>query len=208
MRLERIIIGILIILHAVGIAALWLDVHPEFILLTPVNLVVTFGLVLACHRGSLRKVGAVLLTAFLVGFFAEVAGVNHGWLFGSYSYGAVLGPKYLNTPLMIGFNWAMLVYCSGVLVNALLPAGKWPLKASIGAAFMTGLDFLIEPVAITYDFWSWEGGAIPLRNYLDWFLVSLVLHGFFQWLLPNSKNKAGIALFLLQALFFLLIGLK
>ena len=208
MRTDFIIIGILFILHLVGAAALWFDVHPDFILLTPINLVVTFGLVLSRHRGMLQNLGFVLGLSFVIGFLAELVGVNTGLLFGEYSYGPVLGLKVYHTPLMIGFNWAMLVYCSGMLANAVVPSRIWPLRAILGASLMTALDFLIEPVAVRYNFWTWENSTIPLTNYLDWFLVSLLLHVLFQKLLPESKNKAAIALFFLQAMFFLTVCLK
>lgn len=199
---------VLIILHLVGVVSLWWEVHPDFILLTPVNLLVTFGLVLANHRKPGLRLVAILLLAFLVGYAVELAGVNFGMLFGEYAYGPVLGPQYHGTPWMIGFNWAMLLYCSGVLANALLPGRHWGWRALLGAVLMTGLDFLIEPVAVHYNFWRWAETDIPLSNYGGWLLVSLALHALFQQLLPDVRNKAGVALFILQMLFFFILGFK
>ena len=208
MRNENLIIAVLIILQLVGVSALWFEIHPDFILLTPINLLVTFGLVLVNHKEHLGRTAIVLAIPFVIAFLVELAGVNYGVLFGDYAYGPVLGPKVHHTPLMIGFNWAMLVYCSGVVSNALFAQRLWVLRALVGAALMTTMDVLIEPVAVHYNFWTWSGDGIPLSNYRDWFLVSLVLHILFQRMLPQIRNKAGIALFVLQMAFFFLIGLK
>ena len=48
----------------------------------------------------------------------------------------------------------------------------------VGQSILAGLlctlmDFVIEPIAIKYDFWSWEGNEIPLFNYLTWFVFSV-----------------------------------
>ena len=43
------------------------------------------------------------------------------------------------------------------------------------AVFMVGLDFLIEPVAMKYGFWSWHQNEVPLQNYFMWLLVSILM---------------------------------
>ena len=37
------------------------------------------------------------------------------------------------------------------------------------------IDLIIEPVAVSLDFWQWEGGIIPLFNYLSWLLIAIVI---------------------------------
>ena len=49
---------------------------------------------------------------FLLGFVVEVVGVQTGLIFGSYSYGATLGVKLFDTPLLIGLNWIFVSYSS------------------------------------------------------------------------------------------------
>ncbi len=201
-RKEILAIGVLAILYTVGIIGVALPIHPDFILLTPINLLVSLSIMLAFHQIWTRQLILFLIAAYLVGFGAELFGVQTGLLFGAYRYGRVLGPKLWDTPLMIGVNWTLLSYAIGVTMNHLLPNGHWLLKGLLAALLMVGLDVLIEPVAIRYDFWSWHNGTPPLQNYWGWFWVSLPLLCIFTKTQRHVRNKVAIALFLLQILFF------
>lgn len=201
-RKEILAISVLTILYTVGIIGITLPIHPDFVLLTPINLLVSLGIVLAFHPVWTWQMILFLIMAYFVGFGAELFGVQTGLLFGEYRYGRVLGLKLWETPLMIGVNWMLLSYTIGVTTNHLLPNGHWLLKGILAALLMVGLDVLIEPVAIRYDFWSWQGGTPPLQNYLGWFLVSLPLLCIFTKTQHRVRNKVAIALFFLQILFF------
>lgn len=202
MRAAQIIIIVLTVLYVVGIIGLSLPMFPEFVKLTPANLILSFVLVMYFHEPqSLRLWGFVLL-CFAVGFGVEVLGVNYGLLFGDYAYGPVLGFQIADTPFLIGINWVLLVYSSGVTVNFLFHRLSRILKALLGATFMVALDYWIEPVAVQLNFWYWEEMEIPLQNYAAWWGVGLLLHLAFQELLPGADNKVGVVLFFLQWLFF------
>lgn len=196
-------IAVLTILYIVGLFGILLPIHSDFILLTPLNLLVSTGLVLWQHEHWTRATVLYLLVTYTVGFSAELLGVQTGLVFGDYVYGRVLGPKIWGTPLMIGVNWVMLGYCAGVLSNALLPGRTYWLRGLLAALLMVGLDLIIEPVAMAYGFWDWEGGAVPFSNYVGWFLVALPLELLFAYWHPGLRNKVGVALFILQTLFFL-----
>ena len=200
-------IAFISILYLVGIAGILSQVHPDFILLTPVNLLVTLGVVLWWHPGWNRTTVLFLLTCYVVGFGAELFGVQTGLLFGEYIYGEVLGIKVWETPLMIGINWMMLAYCSGVTVNQWAGRLHWLIKAALAAALMVALDLLIEPVAIRYGFWDWPGGTIPLKNYFGWFMVAFPLMCIFMYRQGRTLNKVGVALFIWQFVFFLTLGI-
>ena len=111
------------------------------------------------------------------------------------------------SPLMIGVNWVMLGYSAGVIANHLMGQAHSLLRGLFAALLMVALDVLIEPVAIRYGFWSWEGDVVPLRNYLGWFLVAFPLQSLFAFWLAEVRNKVAIALFILQILFFLILGI-
>lgn len=200
-------IAILVIFYAVGITGILLPLHQDFILLTPFNLLLSLGLVLWHHPHWSPQTVIFLACSYIVGFGAELFGIQTGLLFGDYAYGQVLGPKLGGTPLMIGVNWMLLAYASGVAVNHLAPRLHWFIKALIGSSLMVGLDLLIEPVAIEYGFWSWEGHTPPLQNYLGWFFVALPLLSLFALLQGHIRNKVAIALLLLQLLFFFILGI-
>jgi len=193
-------IAVLVIVHAVGIAGMLSPWAAWFRMLTPVNLLLSLCLVLINHRPWTRGQITALALAFLVGLAVEMVGVATGVIFGEYSYGRTLGFKLFEVPLVIGVNWAMLVFCTGALVARLETALL--LKAALSAAVMTGLDALIEPVAIQLDFWSWAGHEIPLQNYLAWFVVAFVLLLVFHHQFNKVRNPVAVALLVIQAVFF------
>ena len=73
---------------------------------------------------------------------------------------------------------------------------------------MVGLDFLIEPVAISLDFWSWEYDIIPLQNYIGWFVIAFILQLIFLNVLDKAeKNIVAVSLFGWQIMFFGVLNL-
>ena len=144
----------------------------------------------------------------MVGWLVEVIGVNTGLLFGGgYQYGSVFGVQVLRTPLLIGINWSMLSIAIWTGLNANFPGGSRWLCIIVGASLMVGLDFIIEPVAIALDFWTWSG-HIPSRNYIDWFVISALMFYLASRLMPHAKNNIGTVLFILQLLFFVLLSVS
>jgi putative membrane protein len=204
-------IRVLIILYIVGIIGVTLPLHKDFMLLTPLNLLTTF--VIAVYADKNKNAGLYLVLAFcyLFGFFLELAGVQSGLIFGQYTYGATLGPKIWGTPLIIGINWAMLVYASVSISNSYFTEFPIIVKAAVGATLMVLLDIFIEPVAVKFDFWSWASAPMnklivaPLENYIVWWLAAFLLNYLVQIIMPAIKNRAIEVLFYLQLLFFIWI---
>jgi len=204
-RKDSLSIFILLVLHTVGTIGLSTSLRGMVQPLTPVNLLISALLLFINHPKWTRAAIVSVLTAFIVGFTIEVVGVQTGAIFGQYWYGATLGPKLFGVPLMIGVNWAILVYASGVLAATFrLP---YLLRAALAALIMVGLDYLIEPVAIELDFWQWYRDTIPLRNYFGWFVTAFTLQLLFQKLVPAVNNRVAPTLLAVQAAFFLLLNL-
>ena len=178
---------------------------PLFKALTPLNLVLSAGILFSFHTQWNRPFIFFCIICYLTGFFVEVAGVATGFIFGQYTYGPTLGYKVLEVPFIIGLNWLMLIYSTGSIFS------KFPthpfLKALSASCLMVVLDLFIEPVAVAYDFWSWEGGVIPLQNYAAWFAVSFALHLLFYLLPFRKQNPAAKYLYLLQLVFFIILCL-
>lgn len=193
---------ILVVVYIVGVIGITYNIDERFVLLTPINLLLSLGLVFWTHPGPYAPLWKLATICFLTGILVEIAGVQTGLIFGDYQYGRVLGPKIWGTPLMIGVNWAMLVYGAGSVVNRLIPDLNIWIKAGLGAMLMTLLDVLIEPVAMELNFWNWADNIIPLQNYIAWFFVALPLLGAYFKLLGKTSNKVAILLFILQILFF------
>lgn len=175
--------------------------------LTPFHLLSSAAILIYFEETKNKHFYIHLITSYLVGFFIEVAGVNTGLIFGEYAYGETLGWKIWNTPLMIGVNWFLLSFAIGKVLNSLSekfnPISNPIMFATLGAAGMTGLDFLAEPPAIQHDMWSWTQGLPPTQNYIGWFVVSWFLMFLFSKLGLKSKNPLAPWILALQFLFFL-----
>lgn len=196
---------LLLAMHIAGAIGLAIPVSRDFFqVLTPFNLLATAAIVFHFEEKKTTNYIVLIIATLLAGYAVEVVGVHTGVIFGEYSYGATLGIKLFNVPLAIGLNWGILIYASGLTTDK-LPIPK-VLKALTGAIIMVGLDFLIEPVAIKLDFWSWTLESIPFRNYLAWFLISFILHLFYQFLPFSKNNPLAIRLLCIQALFFLILN--
>jgi uncharacterized membrane protein len=126
-------------------------------------------------------------------------------LFGSYYYTSVFGYRLDGIPILIGINWLMLTIICGELASMFLK--KKPLRILVGALLMLALDFIIEPVAIRYEFWVWQGDHIPWTNYLTWFIVGLPLQFVYQWS-KMGNNLIAKWLFISQVLFFIGLQIK
>jgi len=198
--------AVLLIFHLVGIWGLVFSGNAIYYQqLTPLNLLLTNLLLFINHRNFTRAFFLFAGITFLASFLAEVIGVHTGLLFGEYAYGEALGLKLWNVPLLIGLNWLMLVYCAGAV------ARKWfknyLAAAFAGATIMTLLDFLIEPVAMQTDFWSWHNNNIPAFNFVCWFGLALLLQLLFQKLEINRTNPLASLVLLTQTVFFLVLNL-
>jgi putative membrane protein len=185
----------------IGMHSAW---RPWFISMTPFSLLVSTAVLLQHQQLHTIRTTSWMVGAFLIGYFAEVVGVNTGLLFGDYAYGEALGPKLLATPLMIGVNWLLVTLIVNEVVWRVLPVGtSGYLGAILGAAGCTALDWWIEPGAIQLGYWTWEVGYPPLENYFGWFLVSLVISvAYFRLMTPVLRNSSTLVLLALQLLFF------
>jgi putative membrane protein len=65
----------------------------------------------------------------------------------------------------------------------------------------------MEPVAIATGMWSWPDGSIPLKNYMDWFLISGFLFLMIRILKIEINNRIAGILFAMQVVFFLALNL-
>lgn len=197
---------LVLLLHAVGIVGMLSPWQEYFRLLTPFNLIFCGALLWLNHRDQKSELIRFAAFVFLFGYIIEFVGVHTGLVFGRYSYGATLGPTLFGVPIIIGLNWLLITYSVSVLTDGF----KIPLAAKIilGALLAVGIDWLIEPVAVHYDFWSWTHGYVPLRNYVGWFFTSLIMLTSYHVLGVKSENKLALPLYLTQLIFFLVLTLS
>ena len=213
--------AIAILFHTIGLIGLLFFDKTFFLAATPVNLLLSFALLIWTQTSKNISFFLFLLICFAVGISVEIVGINTGILFGDYTYGNVLGPKVKNVPILIGINWFIIIYCSGISTHTLLmkaitriatDTGKNPMALKAlsviidGATLAVFFDWLMEPVAVKLGYWVWNGdGSIPMLNYICWFVVSLLLLISFHFAKFNKQNKFAVNLLLIQLMFFLLL---
>ena len=185
-----------------GLVGFMYPFYPNFPSLTPMNLWMSVTIMLFFHPQWTWHSVVIVLASFGGGWFAEMLGVNTGLIFGHYRYGTAMGFQILNTPIVAGTLWLILNYATTTLLMQAFPTRHWLQRAFIGALLMLSLDILIEPIAIHYGFWIWDGNIVPLQNYIGWFFVGFLLQVFAHKLQPNFNNRVAIELLILQFLFF------
>ena len=72
---------------------------------------------------------------------------------------------------------------------------------------MVVLDYLIEPIAIIYDFWSWEIGVPPFSNYAAWFIVAFGISIIWQLNKLKLNTRIAMAVYGVEFLFFGILNL-
>lgn len=194
---KNIPVFIILVFHLVGLIGFL--VNPAYFRpLSPVNLMLSAGLVFLMSNQTKWQFWVSIIGLAMAGFFIEVVGVKTGMIFGVYHYGHSLGFRWLSVPLLIGLNWAVLLYSTSqvlVIKNTIA-------NALFGALLMVCLDGLIEQSAAKLDFWYWRKGIIPMQNYIAWFLISFGLNLMAQKYLSAKPNSTAKAFYIIQLVFF------
>lgn len=211
MRADKttILIFIIILFHAVGLAGFAIDTLQQFFLqIVPFHLLLMLAVVFLSHQDIDPKFVLFIIVVPLLAFAVEWVGVHEHVIFGDYIYGQTLGYKWNGVPLIIAVNWFLLVYSTGTLMqNVHLPGVI--ARVITGAFIMMVLDVFIEPSATRYDYWHWQTPGeyltAPISNYLSWFAVSAVTLGIFEAFRFKKQNAVGAVLLLAQFVFFILL---
>lgn len=202
---ENISIAIIWLFHVSGIIGILYGNSEWFISATPLNLSINFVLLLINCKGHKYFFPMVVL-GFLTGMITEILGVQWGWIFGDYQYGAALGYKILGVPLLIGVNWSLLTIITGAIAQQFYQ--NIFMRIIIGVGLMIFLDLLIEPIAPVLDFWVFDGGEAPLQNYIGWAAVALFLQAVFHYFKVSIVGWFPHQLYLLQIIFFTVLLIK
>ena len=142
---------------------------------------VSMGLAAACTLALIwswgsRAAGGWFAVVVTVSAVVETIGTLWGWPFGPYHYTDDFGPRIAGVlPVVIPLSWFVLITNAGRLVRALgdLPA---TVRAFLTGLVVTVLDWVMEPFAVRIKhYWVWDGGTIPLQNYLAWFILASIL---------------------------------
>ena len=204
---QRILIIIILLFHAVGLVGLSIPLlQTVFLQLVPWHILLMLLLILISHKPFDEKILLFAMLIFVAGFCLEWIGVHKHWLFGNYRYGNTLGLQLFDIPLIISVNWFLLIYSVGVLLQRARVRNLF-IRVIIGAVVLVLLDLMIEPVAIRFDYWHWTDNVTPLKNYLGWFMASVVMLFVFEKFDFKKQSIVAPVFLLVQFLFFAILNL-
>ena len=179
-----------IIFYIIGFLGFVFDFsYPIFVKLIPYAIIISIFMLYVFHPNKKDlRLFIVLFVIFMLGFLIEMLGVNTGQIFGSYKYGKGLGIKIVETPIMIGINWAFLVYLSTSVTQKFKINGF--AGAFVASLIMLFYDFIIENIAP-----KTVCGTGKMMQFLSKF-PCLVLLPWFQCIVKllklNTENKIAL----------------
>ncbi|MHC5022267.1 MAG: carotenoid biosynthesis protein [Planctomycetota bacterium] len=178
-------------------------------------------------RGWKRTL-AFLPFGYGVAFASEYASIHTGFPYGLYAY---LPDRFLHRELWINGEVPFMDSLSYVFLNRFWrakPDGSGPKRHTVvtvllGAALVTWLDMIIDPVSLRGEEWflgkiyHYPGGGshfgVPWTNYAGWFITGCAIQGGLalaerRWPAPGDDTPgrvwmgaaiyAGVALFILS----------
>jgi putative membrane protein len=175
MKENRVIAGIAVFFLSGAVLHMIPELSPFLLNITDfclfvVNLIVLYLVLKINSRGPFL---IVFFSCFVFTYLSEVAGVHTGKVFGIYHYGSTMKLQALEVPLIIPFNWVMLVLgMTSIIQSIRLPSWLVPFLAAGGLVIF---DFTMEPVAMELDYWDWQDHIIPFQNYFAWFIIALLV---------------------------------
>jgi bisanhydrobacterioruberin hydratase len=201
------IIAFIYIIFGVGAAGHLIPaLRPAMISMTPA-LLLGMGLLVLYFpmKENGKPIAYWIIGLYIVTFTLEAIGVATGIIFGAYSYGASLGFRIFDVPLIIGFNWVVVIL--GSLATSSLITRHPIFRIILTAVIAVVFDVVLEPVAIQLDYWQWEGDTIPFRNYAVWFVISLSAAGVFIASGLRTTDRKIIHYLIAQLSFFIVLAL-
>lgn len=201
-RKQTFAIIIIILFHLIGMVGLSINsTKPLFLQLVPYHLLLMLAVIIISHQRIDGKLPLLIIILFVLGYSVEWLGVNKHLLFGDYQYGKTLGLQLFGVPLMIGVNWFLLTYSTGIAMQH-SSLKSMVFRILCGGLMLVLLDTLIEPVALRFDYWYWINDVIPLKNYICWFFVSAFMLLIFELFHFNKQSFVAPVLLITQFIFF------
>jgi putative membrane protein len=196
------------LIFLVGIAGHFSEKYFKSMLeMTPVVLLLSGTATLAVS-GKLKSNKFIVwfIASFSITFLLELTGVHTGLIFGSYKYGEVLGFRVSGVPLVIGFNWILIILGAFSISNSFS-------KNTFLVCFLSGIlsvafDFIMEPVAVKLGYWQWDSGIIPLLNYISWFVISFSAAFSLIYFRINPQSDVFKQFYSVLLLFFLILNFR
>jgi putative membrane protein len=208
-------LGLILFLYPFGVAFVAGGLLPERFSWTASVVIALNGIVVLLSELRVvpaRKALGVFAVFVGILFGVEYVGSRTSIPFGAYAYTDTLGLTIAGVPPVIAIAWYGTVVSGWRIVQGIAPrAGRLP-KAVLAGILAMALDIVLEPVAAEVErYWLWEGGSVPLQNYVSWFAFTFLAVLFLERTaipMPHSGLvKSALLIFTLQWTLFVLTNL-
>lgn len=179
--------------------------NRQFSDLTPFNLLFTCIVLGIAQQRHVKRQILYFVGVSIAGFIVEYLGVNYSLIFGSYVYGASLGIKLLEVPLIMGVNWVIVIYLACTIADRFPISQGW--KIVLGPLLPVLLDLFIEPVAPKLNYWHWVEGVAPLKNFIAWYITSILFISIYFLLKIEIVNNNSVVVYIYYCVFFIIMNL-
>lgn len=149
--------------------------HPNLFLTFEILGFLSYGIIVA--REVYQKNWLRLWEIVACTLFGLILEIGNTYLAHSYFYSSNFFVRIFNVPLVIGFGWAVIIYCAMLLSDQYKI--KWYWRPFLDALTVLSLDLAMDAVAIRLGFWRWlipmnaEWYGVPFENLIGWLLVAL-----------------------------------
>ena len=189
----KVLVGVMGVLMTAHISIhLWDAANPLKRVNWPVAVIIfaLFAFANALYAQGWKRAIAFLAITCIAAWSCEAYGLHHSWLFGTYYYTELLGPRLAGVPLVVPLAYFMMMYPSYVITNLMVfghpvmtMATTLPRVAAVSlltALVMTAWDLTNDPLmADQVKAWVWPLGGpyfnIPLQNFRGWILVVFIV---------------------------------
>lgn len=133
---------------------------------------------------GVKRTSIYLVSAMVLGYSAEIFGINTGLLFGKYHYNINDVGIIYGVPLFIPIEYGYLLYVGNMLCLAI--SEKFSLKKHLlglgllTSVIMTLKDLSTDPIkSVVQQIWQWPNKGIyfgePIHNFIGWVVVFSIL---------------------------------
>jgi uncharacterized membrane protein len=147
-----------------------------------------FALVHGSILYGLRGMAAFTVFCLGVGAVCESLSLRTGFPFGHYYFTSLMGPKFIQLPVLLVLAYLGIGYCSWMLSLLILKYRNKPLTGTrvvavpfLASLIMLAWDLSMDAIWSTLDHaWIWRDGGsffgVPISNFFGWFLTSFLFY--------------------------------
>lgn len=149
--------------------------HPNLFLAFEMAGFIAYGIIVAreIHNKNWLRFWEIIACTL----FGLILEIGNTYLAHTYFYSSNFFVRIFNVPLVIGFGWAVTLYCAMLLSDQYKI--KWYWRPFLDALTVLIVDLSMDAIAIRLGFWKWliplnaEWYGVPFENLIGWISVAL-----------------------------------